>query len=251
MGAQMNKITRRTLIAGAAGVAGLGGYRLAQQQGLIPPDSGCLYGTGSTLTYAAQRLLTKNTMAREFRRDQISKVPFANGTAKPSAEYQRHQAAGFAEWRLTVEGMVARPTAFSVADIKRFASRSQITHLACEEGWSYIAEWTGAPLSNILDQVGVDPKAKWIVYFSIEPDWWESIDMDDARHPQTLVAHTLNGADLAVGLGAPLRMRVPRQLGYKSIKFMNRIVVADNLKHFGKGLGSNEPEGGYSWYAGI
>jgi DMSO/TMAO reductase YedYZ molybdopterin-dependent catalytic subunit len=246
-------ISRRKLIGGGvAAVAGAAGLtRLADQQGLIPPDSGCLYGTGTALTYAAQRLLTRNAMAREFRRDQISKVPFANAHAKPSAEYQRLQAGGFGDWRLTVEGMVARPSAFTVADIKRFASRSQITHLACEEGWSYIAEWTGAPLSNILDQVGIDPKAKWIVYFSIEPDWWESIDMDDARHPQTLIAHTLNGADLTVDLGAPLRMRVPRQLGYKSIKFMNRIVVADNLKRFGKGLGSNEPESGYSWYGGI
>ena len=252
MGAQMNKITRRTLIGGAAGVAGLGGYRLAQQQGLIPPDSGCLYGTGSTLTYAAQRLLTKNTMAREFRRDQISKVPFANGTAKPSAEYQRHQAAGFAEWRLTVEGMVARPTAFSVADIKRFASRSQITHLACEEGWSYIAEWTGVRLSRVLELVKTRPEARYVGFIPFANQnqntgvvrvLWDSIDMADALHPQTLLAYGMNGEALPADHGAPVRLRVARQLGYKNTKYLLRMIVTDDMNLYRKNPGT--------WYGGI
>ena len=248
----MTNISRRKLIAGLVTAAGASAVaaRVADHYGLLPPDHGELYGTGAALTYAAQRLLTRNTFAREFPRDMISK-PFANETAPPSAGYKRLQAGGFADWRLGIDGMVARPASLSVAEIKSYPSRSQITHIACEEGWSYIAEWTGVPLSHVLNAAGISPKARYVVYFSIERDWWDSIDMDDAMHPQTLITYGMNGADLPVGHGAPLRLRVPRQLGYKSVKFINRLTATDNLKSFGKGLGSTEPEGGYSWYAGI
>jgi DMSO/TMAO reductase YedYZ molybdopterin-dependent catalytic subunit len=121
----------------------------------------------------------------------------------------------------------------------------------CEEGWSYIAEWIGVPLSHILGLVGVHPQAKYVAYFSIQPDWWESIDMADALHPQTFLTYGMNGGELPVGNGGPLRMRVPRQLGYKNVKFITHITVTDSLKSFGKGLGSASPEAGYAWYAGI
>jgi DMSO/TMAO reductase YedYZ molybdopterin-dependent catalytic subunit len=147
--------------------------------------------------------------------------------------------------------MVNRPGAFSIAELKSYPSRSQITHLACEEGWSYIAEWTGVPLAHVLEVAGIQPQAKYVVYFSIDSAWWDSIDMADALHPQTLIAHGLNGGDLPVGNGGPLRMRTPRQLGYKSVKFINRLTVTDDVKKFGKGLGSAAPEDGYAWFAGI
>ena len=131
----------------------------------------------------------------------------------------------------------------------RLAARSLI--LACEEGWSYIAEWIGVPLSHVLDVVGIHPQARYVVYFSIDPDWWDSIDMADALHPQTFLAYGMNGDELPVGNGGPLRMRLPRQLGYKSVKYITRLTVTDSLKGFGKGLGSASPEGGYAWYAGI
>jgi DMSO/TMAO reductase YedYZ molybdopterin-dependent catalytic subunit len=203
------------------------------------------------LTYAAQRLLTRHSMAREFTRNQISASPFANEVAPLGEGFQRLQEGGFAEWRLAVDGMVAHPMSFSVAQIKSFPSRTQITHLACEEGWSYIAEWKGMPLSHILDLVGALPQVRYVVYRSIQPDWWESIDMADALHPQTLVTHSMNGGELPVGFGGPLRLRVPRQLGYKSVKYITSLTLTDNIKQFGKGLGSAEPEGGYAWYAGI
>ena len=164
--------------------------------------------------------------------------------------FKRLQEAGFADWRLAVDGMVARPASFSLAELKSFPVRSQITHLACEEGWSYIAEWIGVPLSHVLDVVGTLPQARYVVYRSIQPDWWESIDMADALHPQTLVTYGMNGGELPVGFGGPLRLRVPRQLGYKSVKYITRLTVTDSLKRFGKGLGSAAPEGGYAWYAG-
>ena len=107
------------------------------------------------------------------------------------------------------------------------------------------------PLSHILNVAGILPKARYVVYFSVQPDWWDSVDMADALHPQTLVGYGLNGGDLPVGNGGPLRLRVPRQLGYKNVKYITRLTVTDSLKNFGKGLGSASPEGGYAWYAGI
>ena len=251
-----NKLSRRKLITAgltaAAGVAGLGvAAELAQKFGLIPPDHGGIWGLGETLTYASQRLLTRHSLAREFSRSQISKRPFPNEMARPSDEFKRLQAGGFAEWRLSVNGMVARPATFSLDQLKSYPAHSQITMLQCEEGWSYIAEWIGVPLSQILQAVEVHPQARYVVYFSIERDWWDSIDMADALHPQTFLVYGMNGDALSVGNGGPLRLRVPRQIGYKSVKFVTHMTLTDNLKTFGKGLGSASPEGGYAWYAGI
>jgi DMSO/TMAO reductase YedYZ molybdopterin-dependent catalytic subunit len=252
----MTDISRRKLIvtglAATASACAVGvAAHLAQKYGLVPPDHGGVYGPGESLTYASMRLLTKHSLAREFPRSQISKRPLANEIAPPSEEFKRFQAAQFVDWRLTVDGMVERPTTFSVDQLKSYPSRSQITEVVCEEGWSYIAEWNGVPLSHILNLVGTNPQAKYVFYFSIEPDWWESMDMADALHPQTFITYGMNGDELPVGYGGPLRMRLPRQLGYKSVKFLNRLIVTDDVKKFGKGLGSVSPEGGYAWYAGI
>jgi DMSO/TMAO reductase YedYZ molybdopterin-dependent catalytic subunit len=252
----MSNLSRRKLIttglAATAGVAGLGvAARLAQKYGLVPPDHAGIYGPGETLTYASQRLLTSHSLAREFSSSQISKPPFANEMAPPSDAFKRLQAVGFVDWRLSIDGMVDQPATFSLAQLRSYPSRSQITMVQCEEGWSYIAEWIGVPLSHVLGLVGVHPHARYIVYFSIQPDWWESIDMADALHPQTFLTYGMNGGELSVGNGGPLRLRVPRQLGYKSVKFITRMTVTDSLKSFGKGLGSAAPEAGYAWYAGI
>ncbi|HWE49786.1 MAG TPA: molybdopterin-dependent oxidoreductase [Bryobacteraceae bacterium] len=251
----MTKLSRRAIMTGGLATAGVASVaaatKIAQRYGLVPPDHGGIYGPGETLTYAAQRVLTSHSRAREFSRDQISTKPFANEIALPGDEYNRLRAGGFADWRLKVEGMVARPASFSIAELKGFPAGSQITQIACEEGWSYVAEWSGTPLSKVLNAAGVLPQARYAVYYSIDRNWWESVDMADALHPQTLIAYGMNGEDIPVGFGGPLRMRVPRQLGYKSVKFITRIVLTDDLKKFGKGLGSASPEGGYAWYAGI
>jgi DMSO/TMAO reductase YedYZ molybdopterin-dependent catalytic subunit len=252
----MNPISRRKLITGgvaaAAGVSGLAAAdRLARRYGLIPPDGRTLFGAGETMTYAAQRLLSRHSLAREFPRSMISKNPFANKVAPLKEDFLRHQAVGFSDWRLSVDGMVARPMSLSLSDLKSLPFRSQVTEVACEEGWSYIAEWIGTPLIDVLNEAGVLPQTRYIVYFSIQPARWESVDMADAYHPQTLLTWGMNDGDLPVRFGGPLRMRVPRQLGYKSVKYITRITATDSLKSFGKGLGSAEPEAGYAWYAGI
>jgi DMSO/TMAO reductase YedYZ molybdopterin-dependent catalytic subunit len=253
----MNRlITRRkvittalTALGGASGLAVAG--RIASRYGLIPPDHGGLYGAGETLTYASHRLLTTGgSLAREFRPDQISKVVPVNGPPPQAVDYQQRLRRGFTNWQLDIDGLVARPSSFSLADLRRLPVSRQITHQACEEGWSFIAEWTGVPLSDVLNLVGADARAKYVVFYASDDDW-ESIDMADAWHPQTLLAYGMNGADLPAPHGAPLRLRVPRQLGYKSIKYLAQISVVDSLKDVGDGTGSAAPGYGYSWYAGI
>ena len=252
----MSGISRRKLIttglAAAAGACGLGvAARLADRYGLIPPDHAGIYGAGETLTYAAQKLLmSHHSLAREFNRSDISKVFPVNGEVPENETYHRLLAHGFADWRLTVEGLVAHPLALSLAELKSFPSRNQITHQACEEGWSFIAEWSGVPLSYILNLVGVRREAKYVVFFPFDESW-DSLDMSDAWHPQTLLAYGMNRQELPTPHGAPVRLRVARQLGYKSVKYLSRITVTDTLKNIGKGLGSISPEIGYSWYAGI
>src|SRR5439155_1179510 len=156
----------------------------------------------------------------EFPRSMISKVPFANAIPPLNDAFKRLQGGAFADWRLSINGMVAQPASLSLADLRSFPVRSQITEVVCEEGWSYVAEWIGTPLFEVLKASGVLPQGRYLVYFSIDPDWWESIDMADVQHPQTLLTWAMNDGDLPVAFGGPLRLRVPRQLGYKSVKFV-------------------------------
>lgn len=243
----MSKMSRRGVITAGlatAGVAGLGAAaRIANRYGLIPPDHGGIYGAGETLTYASHRLLAGQALAREFPHSKIA-TPFANGRPPSDAEFERMRAGGFTGWRIAIDGMVTRPANFSSADLRKYPSRTQITQLTCEEGWSFIAEWIGVPLFEILRAVGTLPQARYVVYSSIQPNWQDSIDMSDALHPQTFLTYGMNGGDLPVGHGGPIRLRVPRQLGYKSVKFITRLTLTDNLDRF-------KPDGEYAWYAGI
>jgi DMSO/TMAO reductase YedYZ molybdopterin-dependent catalytic subunit/thiosulfate reductase cytochrome b subunit len=248
--------SRRDMVkTGLGAVAGAGllglAWRTADRCGLIPANRRGVYGFSETVTYAGLRLLTKlPSMAREFDRSQISTVIPVNGRAPQSEPYQTLKAGGFADWRLRIDGMVARPASLSLAELKSFPSRTQVIHQACEEGWSFIAEWTGVPLSLVLEHVGIQPGARYVFFFTFD-EWWDSLDMHDAFHPQTLLAYAMNGPDMPLDHGAPLRLKVARQLGYKSLKYLSRITVTDTAAGIGDGLGSGSPSAGYSWYAGI
>ena len=252
----MRRFSRRTLIKTGLGAVAAGGalggtVQLAERCGLIPANHRGIFGLSETLTYAGQRLLTKlPSMAREFDRSQISTVIPVNGGAPKTEPYQQLLAGRFADWRLPIDGMVTRPGSFSLDELKSFPARSQITHQACEEGWSFIAEWTGVPLSFVLERVGIQDEAKYIFFFTFD-GWWDSLDMDDALHPQTVLAYAMNGPDMPLDHGAPLRLKVSRQLGYKSLKYLSRITVTDSANGIGNGLGSGATAAGYSWYAGI
>jgi len=236
-------ITRRGLMAGLASSGGL----LLSGCNEQPPTYGNLLRMGDNFSYDMERLLIPGrTLAREYTLSDITPFP-AIGTVNPAdGEHGEAYAAmvknGFADWRLEVTGSVGRPRAFSLADLKRMASRTQITRHTCEEGWSAIAEWTGVPLSAVLTACAIRPAARFVNYSSID-GWTDSVDMVDALHPQTILAYGMNGRDLPIGHGAPVRMRVERQIGYKSVKFLKRIVVSD---HF-----IDQGPSEWAWHVGI
>lgn len=250
----MKDLTRRGFLAAgvvAAGAAlGAALHAVGHRFGLVPPDAGGVFGPGETLAYASHRIFGRHALAREFPPSMISAKPFANEIDPPTEAFKRHQAANFATWRLTVEGLVTRPQSLSLAELHAMERRSQITEVTCEEGWSYVAQWTGTPLSAVLNAAGVRPAAKYLVYYSSDPEWYESIDIDEAMHAQTLLAWGMNGGELPVPFGGPLRLRVPRQLGYKSVKFLERLVLTDDLDGF-PDKGSSDLKYGYAWYAGV
>ena len=248
---------RRELITGLAATGGLllAGCSPKEQ----PPTYGNVLRMGDLLTYRAFRmLLPARSLTREYGYGEITAIP-AVGTANPadphaefySAErgplYDQLRARAFADWRLTVEGRVARPRSFSLDELKALPSRTQITKHTCEEGWSAIAEWTGVPLQTVLEAAGILPSARFVNFFAYD-NAAEGIDMLDALHPQTILAYGMNGRDLPLAHGAPLRLRVETQVGYKSLKFLDHIVVKDEFDDLGK-LG--DLQNGWAWYAGI
>jgi len=246
-------ITRRRALIG--GLSAVGGLLLPGCSKKLPPTYGNLLRMGDNLTYVAHRtLLPGQSLAREYSHKSISSFPAVGttnpgepGKPKPNEIYRRLQGGGFADWRLSIEGLVARSGHYSLADLKRFPSRTQITKHMCEEGWSAIGEWTGVPLSRVLDAAGMLPAARFVSFYSYD-DWADSIDMLDALHPQTLLAYGMNGRDLTVPHGAPVRLRVETQLGYKSMKYLQRIVVTEELDDGGE---KGNPQNGWAWYAGI
>jgi DMSO/TMAO reductase YedYZ molybdopterin-dependent catalytic subunit len=246
-------ITRRRALA--AGLVSLGGVIAARFPRELPPSYGNVLRMGDALTYAAHRaLLPAQALVHEYAIGDVTSFP-ATGTTNPSAtvksalgeDYRRHQAGGFADWRLIVEGRVARPRTFSLAELKALPSRTQITRHTCEEGWTAIGQWTGVPLGAVLDAAGILPTARFVVLSSVD-DWVDAIDLNDALHPQTILAYGMNGGDLPVPHGAPVRLRLERQIGYKSMKYVRRIVVSDT---FDDGGPSGSIRNGWAWYNGI
>jgi DMSO/TMAO reductase YedYZ molybdopterin-dependent catalytic subunit len=246
-------VTRRRAIV--AGLASVGGLVLARLPKTLPPAYGNLLRMGDSFTYAAHRtLLPGQSLAREYSRADLTSFP-ATGTTDPAASvkseageaYGRLQQGSFADWRLSVEGRVARPRTFSLSELQAMPARTQITRHTCEEGWTAIGQWTGVPLSLVLDAVGILPTARFVVYSSFD-GWVDSIDMLDALHPQTLLAYGMNGRDLPVPHGAPVRLRVERQMGYKSMKYLQRLVVTDDFDDGGK---AGNIQNGWAWYTGI
>ncbi len=246
----MNHITRRSLLAGGATAAvaalGVAVTSAGRRFGLVPPDAEGVFAPGNTLSYAAHRLFGRNALAREFPRSMIAAKPFANEISAPTEAFARHRAEHFAKWTLDVRGLVDTPVPLSLDTLRGMETRSQITAVTCEEGWSYIAEWTGTPLSAVLQACGIRPSAKYVVYYAAD-GWYDSIDIDEAMHTQTLVTWGMNGSALPVAFGGPLRMRVPRQLGYKSVKFIERLLVTDSVADLK--LSTNARS--YAWYSGI
>ncbi len=217
-------------------------------------------GGAERLSRGAQNLLTsRKSMAQEFSETELSPTFRSNGTAMPdNLEYQALARNGFSDWALEVGGLVEAPARFNLAALRQMRSRTQITRHDCVEGWSAIGKWTGVPLHEVLSRVRPMPRARYVVFYCADPmasdgsdKYYESIDMEDAHHPQTILAYELNGEALPIENGAPIRVRVERQLGYKMAKYVMRIELVESFAHIGGGQGGYWEDQGYEWYAGI
>lgn len=242
-------ITRRNaIITGAAAVGSFLLYRTIKAS--PAPTYGNILRAGDAFTYEAQRaLLSKKALAKEYRRNDISSFP-ATGTTDPadeknpyhSKDYAILKKNNFTDWKLSIEGLVAKPGVYSLPQLQQLPSRTQITRHTCEEGWTAIAEWTGVPLGRLLQTAGILPAARFINFFAYD-GFQDSIDMMDAFHPQTMLAYGMNGKPLPLQHGAPLRLRVETQIGYKSLKYLQKILVTDHFVDPG--------DFGWAWYTGI
>ena len=260
-----DRLHRRTLLKAFAAIGGLalsGCDRLASE-----PRFRSVLDAANSLTYRAQRLLVgADRLAREYSEADISPAFRANGSTDPQdEEYLKLTDNHFADWRLRVQGLVDHELSLSLDDLRALPARTQITRHDCVEGWSCIGKWTGVPLAEILSRAGVRPEARFVVFHcadtlddggetGVDPEsirYYESIDMIDAAHPQTILAYDMNGKQLTVPHGAPLRLRLERQLGYKMAKYIMRIELAQSVAHLHGGCGGYWEDRGYEWYAGI
>ncbi|HZZ16556.1 MAG TPA: molybdopterin-binding protein [Candidatus Sulfotelmatobacter sp.] len=256
-----NSFTRRRFIFG--GTLGVSALAVSVSDALKQNTNvGAVIRSAEKLTMKAQRLLQgREALAREFSETDISPSFRVNGTSMPdSEEYAALLENNFADWRLKIDGFVMQPREFSLADLKRLPARTQITRHDCVEGWSAIAKWTGVPLGFLLRSVGLKPSARFAVFHCADElektldgsgRYYESIDLIDTFHQQTILAYAMNGKNLAVGHGAPLRLRVERQLGYKQAKYVMRIEIVDSFGGIWGGNGGYWEDRGYEWYAGI
>ena len=248
-------LTRRLLVGG---LIGGGGALLSGCDALVTDDRvGRVLKLGEDASYVVHRTIQdRMALAKEFRPNERSPIFRSNGTNMPvGADYARHMAARFADWTLVIDGLVARPQLLAINQVRAMPARSQITRHDCVEGWSAIAKWTGVPVKLLLDRAGMRPEARYVVFHCADANdgspYYESFDLLDAYHPQTILAWNLNDQPLPVQNGAPLRLRVERQLGYKHAKYVQRIEAVASLAHIYGGKGGFWEDGaGYEWYAG-
>jgi DMSO/TMAO reductase YedYZ molybdopterin-dependent catalytic subunit len=253
-------IDRRKLLLGGAALA-LSGCKVFDSAGDREGTLHRIFGSHEALTRTSQRALIGDRLAPEFTEADIRQGQRPNGSVNPDgAEYRQMAETAFREYRLRVTGLVETPVSLSLAEISRLPSRSQITRHDCVEGWSCIAKWQGVQLKTVLSMVRPKVTARYAVFhcfdaiersLSGEVYYYESIDLIDAYHPQTILAYAMNGAPLPVANGAPLRLRVERQLGYKMAKYVHTIELVDSYAGLGDGHGSYWADRGYEWYAGI
>jgi len=251
----MKKIlTRRSVIWGAAAGVGVVGYA-ALPSGSI--KKGFLTAAEGLTLHTQRLIMGERPLVREFAMHEVSREFPTNGTKMPEGEdYQRLLADKFESWSLSVGGLVAMPFAASLTALKDMPSRTQITMHTCDEGWNAIGQWKGVQLGHLLNMAGVAPEARYVVFHCLDKQgdgnfYYESIDLFDAYHPQTILAYEMNGEPLPTGHGAPLRLRVELQIGYKNAKYVNRIELVDSLDSIGKGCGGWWEDAGEAvWYAG-
>ena len=251
-------MNRRGLITGGLATGGL--MLAGCDQPIVKAGAQCTRKVAESANRRAQRALARDALAPEYQEKDISRDFRANGSVDPAdAEYVRLKANGFRDYRLIVDGLVARPLALSLEDLRRRPSRTQITKHDCVEGWTSIGKWKGARLSAILREAGLRPEAKFLVFYCFDAldqtetgdRYYESIDIPEARHEQTILAYEMNDRTLPIANGAPLRLRLERQLGYKMAKYIKRIELVESFAHIAGGKGGYWEDRGYEWFAAI
>jgi DMSO/TMAO reductase YedYZ molybdopterin-dependent catalytic subunit len=251
-------LNRRRFITrafGGIGLLALGGCDKITSSPIVNQ----VLASAEILSRTVQKAITgRRPLAPEFSDADISADFRVNGTSNPQdIGYQALARNNFADWKLEVGGLVDRPLSLSLADLRQLPARTQITRHDCVEGWSSIGKWTGAKLSALLDLAGPKPDAKYVMFFCADPmdrggnKYYESIDMEGAYQPQTILAYDFGDAPLPVAHGAPIRLRYETQLGYKMAKYIMRIELVDSYARFGEGKGGYWEDQGYAWYAGI
>ncbi len=251
---------RRHLLRGAVAAAGsallTGCGRLSGNASFVE-----VLKSAQHLSRAAQKIVApRSALAQEFDASEIAPSFRGNGTLDPvDADYRALRQGGFADYRLTLGGLVEQPGEYSLAELRAMPARTQITRHDCVEGWSCIGKWKGVPLGALLDRARPKPEAKFVVFRcfdsmhgpSTDSRYYESIDLDDAYHPQTILAYELNDRALPITNGAPLRCRVERQLGYKQAKYVRAIELVESFAAIRGGKGGYWEDEGYEWYGGI
>jgi DMSO/TMAO reductase YedYZ molybdopterin-dependent catalytic subunit len=217
-----------------------------------------LLGSAEGMTRRVQRLITpRKAKAKEYTEADLSPVFPSNGNSDPdNPDYQAMVQNGFADWKLEIGGLVQHPSALSLAELRALPARVQITRHDCVEGWSAIGKWKGVPLGALLAMAQPLPSARYVVFHCADPDdngndYYESLDFEDAFHPQTILAYEMNDRTLPIANGAPIRLRVERQLGYKHAKYVMRIELIESFESIAGGKGGYWEDRGYEWYAGI
>ena len=252
-------MNRRRWLAGLLGTLGAAALSACGQS--TPPVVLQALRMAEGLTRRAQRLLIpRDALAPEYDVSQISRDFRPNGSVDPAAaDYVALRDGGFADYRLVIDGLVERPLSLSLEELRARPARTQITKHDCVEGWTSIGQWTGVRLETLLEEARLKPEARYVVFHCFDAlsqsedgvRYYESIDLIDARHPQTILAYDMNGETLGVPHGAPLRLRVERQLGYKHAKYIRRIEAVESFAHIGRGQGGFWEDEGYDWFAGI
>ncbi|MBM63227.1 MAG: molybdopterin-binding protein [Acidobacteria bacterium] len=250
---QQHQISRRNMLSSIPALVGLFSSGCSRDTFIPPTIRTGLIGVADVLTMSANRfLLSDQPLAREYELSDIApEFPTWGQTDPQDEEYQQLRSRGFRGWSLPVKGLVRRPTDFTLEQLKQMPARTQITAHVCEQGWSAIGQWTGVPLVQVLNAAGgIKPTARYVMLDTVD-GWYEGIDLFEVMHPQTILAYNLNGQALPIGNGAPLRLRVERQCGYKNLKFLKSIQVVDSMASFGRGTGGINSDWGFHWFGGV
>jgi DMSO/TMAO reductase YedYZ molybdopterin-dependent catalytic subunit len=243
---------KRRMFVAAITAGGLVACTGPQKDALTSSLRGVL-DSAETLNHA---VIGTHGMARLYSEKDISTVYRLDSLDTPSDQrYADAARDNFAAYRLPITGLVDHPQVFTLAELRAMPLQTQITRHDCVEGWSVIGKWRGVTLSTVLAMAQPKKNARYVVFYCFDKDetgteYYESLDMHEAAHPQTILGLDLNDKPVDPDHGAPVRLRIPTQLGYKSAKWVRKIELTAAFPS-PQSKGGYWEDQGYEWYAGI